>query len=264
MAKLGRMEINKVVSYIGVDGGYLGDFSYRTHEEFYPNFCDLDIDPNEYNGTTRLRFIAILTEANASNQAKIVKGILEKYPLSYFEEQIENDYRNFTDKDYTDKEKLHDTLIQYITRLKGEVMEHSDLKHDIEFVKEVLEQANTLISNHSYGSAVDRTHTAIHAYLTDLCKEAGIIFDSKTVKIQDMWQQMKIDHPSFQINMKDHQKPINQTVNAISKILENMNHIRNNHGFSHPNEEIIDEQEARFIINLSRVLLLYIDGKTQN
>jgi hypothetical protein len=263
MAKFGRMEINKVVSYIGVDGGYLGDFSYRTHEEFYPNYCNLDINPYEYYGTTRERFIAILTEATASNQARIIQGIIEKYPLSYFEEQIENEYKTFTEKNYNEKEKLRHTLTQYVTRLKGEVMEHDDLKHDFEFVNEVLEQANTLIANHSYGSAVDRTHTALHAYLTDLCKEASIIFDSKTTKIQDMWARMKIDHPSFQINMKDHQKPINQTVTAISKFLENLNDIRNNHGFSHPNEEIIDEHEARFIINLSRVLLMYLDSKTQ-
>lgn len=50
---------------------------------------------------------------------------------------------------------------------------------------------------------------------------------------------LKISHPKFNINVKDHHKPINQTVNAIGKFLENMNDIRNNHGFSHPNEDII-------------------------
>ena len=50
-------EVMKIVNrYIGVAGGYLGDFSYRTHAEFYPEYCDLDIDPNNYAGTTRERF----------------------------------------------------------------------------------------------------------------------------------------------------------------------------------------------------------------
>ena len=50
----------KVVNrYIGVAGGYIGDFSYRTHAEFYPEYCDLAIDPNNYAGTTRERFIEI-------------------------------------------------------------------------------------------------------------------------------------------------------------------------------------------------------------
>lgn len=44
----------KIVNrYIGVRDGYLGDFTYRTHAEFYPEYCGLDIDPATYPGTTR-------------------------------------------------------------------------------------------------------------------------------------------------------------------------------------------------------------------
>jgi hypothetical protein len=36
LRSLRQSEIHKLVyGYIGVDGGYLGDFSYRTHHEFY-------------------------------------------------------------------------------------------------------------------------------------------------------------------------------------------------------------------------------------
>ena len=39
MVGLSRGEIIRLVnSYIGVSGGYLGDFSSRTHAEFYPAF----------------------------------------------------------------------------------------------------------------------------------------------------------------------------------------------------------------------------------
>jgi hypothetical protein len=55
-------EIHRFVNlYIGVDQGYLGDFSYRTHADFYPVYCDLDINPYEYEGTTRERFMEILS-----------------------------------------------------------------------------------------------------------------------------------------------------------------------------------------------------------
>jgi len=41
--------------WIGVSGGYLGDFSYRTHHEFYPDYCGIeDIDPYKLEGTTRI------------------------------------------------------------------------------------------------------------------------------------------------------------------------------------------------------------------
>jgi len=41
-----RPDIYTVVNrYFGVNSGYLGDFSYLMHFEFYPEFRDLDIDP---------------------------------------------------------------------------------------------------------------------------------------------------------------------------------------------------------------------------
>lgn len=54
MGGLSKKGIYFVVNhYIGVTGGYLGDFSYQTHSEFYGEYCDLDIDPFVYDGTTR-------------------------------------------------------------------------------------------------------------------------------------------------------------------------------------------------------------------
>ena len=61
---LSRMMVMKIVNkYIGVNSGYLGHFSYRLHHDFYPEHCDLDINPNDYEGTTRDRFIKIISGA---------------------------------------------------------------------------------------------------------------------------------------------------------------------------------------------------------
>ncbi|HYK00671.1 MAG TPA: hypothetical protein VE974_02880 [Thermoanaerobaculia bacterium] len=79
---LTRPEIFSVVSgYIGVDGGYLCDFTYSSHAEFYPYYCDLDINPLELEGmTTRNRFIKILDdEYDARWLAHMMRlGILPK------------------------------------------------------------------------------------------------------------------------------------------------------------------------------------------
>src|SRR5688572_14048 len=83
MTGLSKPEIFKLVnSYIGFTDGYLGDFSYRTHAECYPEFCDLDIDPTRFAGTTREKFVAILRRSDAGKQAKILRGILQKYPVA--------------------------------------------------------------------------------------------------------------------------------------------------------------------------------------
>jgi hypothetical protein len=83
-ADLSKGEILRIVyQYIGVDGGYLGDFTYQSHVEFYPLYCNLDLDPFEYlpEGTTRERFIVVLEKSPPDVQAKIVRGLLAKYPV---------------------------------------------------------------------------------------------------------------------------------------------------------------------------------------
>ena len=45
MVGLPKGEIIRLVNgYIGVYSGYFGDFSYRTHSEFYPEYCEVDVD----------------------------------------------------------------------------------------------------------------------------------------------------------------------------------------------------------------------------
>lgn len=103
-------EINLLIyKYIGVNNGYLGDFSYKSHREFYPLYCNLDINPEVIEGTTRQRFIKILTEADSLTQATIIEGILEKYPISFFP-------YNQQDK----KLAIKGTLIRVVQRLKKE------------------------------------------------------------------------------------------------------------------------------------------------
>jgi very-short-patch-repair endonuclease len=86
---LKKSEIYKLVNeYIGVYNGYMRDFSYKSHYEFYPDYCDLEINVKDYEpGTTREKFIRILEEASPLVQAKILRGVFKKYPLGYFEEK---------------------------------------------------------------------------------------------------------------------------------------------------------------------------------
>ena len=106
---LKRSEIYRLVNdYIGVYGGYLGDFSYRTHYEFYPYYCDLDIDVANYEpGTTREKFIRILEKVGPLEQAKIIKGVFKKYPVSHFNEDVRNQ-----------KQELYDEYQTIITKLE--------------------------------------------------------------------------------------------------------------------------------------------------
>jgi hypothetical protein len=259
MEKLSSIEVNSVTSYIGVKGGYLGDFSYASHAEFYPLYCGLDINPYDYEGTTRQRFIKILTEANAYEQSKILQGVLEKYPFEYFEDQFEKGI--LSQAELQNKKRLYEKIKGWINQLEGkELIKVNELIYDYEFVEEALKQAELLINGHSAASAIDRAHTALHGYLKKICDESGIVLEGKP-KIQDIFSKLRNEHPCFKIDVNEHYKPINQIINSISKLLENFNDIRNNQSFAHPNEYILGEQEALFVINLSRAILNYVNSK---
>ncbi|OOL14447.1 hypothetical protein BHL37_00700 [Bacillus cereus] len=263
MKKLGLKEVNSVVAYIGGEGGYLRGFTYRTHADFYPEHCGLDINPEEYGPTTRKRFIKILVDSDSLNQNKILSGVLSKCPLTEFEDLLNDGI--ISNSEYGTKARLHEKILKWIDELKGlDLIELDESIYDFEFVKEVLDQADTLISNHSYSSAIDRTHTALHSYLKQICNNAGLKFEDSLVDMQAMWSKIRNEHPNFLIDSDEHYKPINQIVNAIMKLLKNINDIRNSQSFSHPNEEIIEEKEAKLVINLTRVVLQYIDSKISN
>lgn len=115
--RMSSPEIFKLVEYIGSQRGkgYLGNFSYSTHAEFYPQYCDLDIDPDEYEGTTtRAKFIAIIKDSDGLTQAKITEGILTKFPVGYFE---------LDERPY--KQQTYDELTEIAQRLKELNPEHT-------------------------------------------------------------------------------------------------------------------------------------------
>lgn len=92
VVRLSGPEAHMVINgYIGVSGGYLGGddqsrFTYRSHEAFYADFCDLHIDVADLRkrqgGTTKQLFGEILMSVDARDQAKILRGVLAKYPPS--------------------------------------------------------------------------------------------------------------------------------------------------------------------------------------
>ncbi|WP_138091045.1 abortive infection family protein [Halalkalibacterium halodurans] len=255
--ELKMSEILTVVSYIGVNNGYLGNFSYSSHAEFYPLYCDLEINPYDYEGTTREKFIKILLNANTNDQVKILRGVIEKYPIEYFEDL------DYEEKELKQKRRLFDRINVYIQRLeKSGFIDVPKLHITANFVEEALKQAETLLKEHDSYSALDRMHTALHAFLLHICKDEKIIFESSEPKIQDVFSKLRKEHPAFK-NNQPYVTPVNQMLTSIGKLLENLNEIRNNRSMAHPNEEFLPEEEAQFVINSARIILKYIDSKVK-
>lgn len=240
----------QVVSrYIGVEGGYLGDFSYRTHAEFYPEYCDVDdIFPDDLPGTTRERFIQILSSQPADRQARILGGVLERFPVdgrpgarSKFKPQIE----------------------AWIGELRGEPAVLSpkvEAASTSEVVRRALSDAESLLRTGGPVSAVDRIHTALHGHLKALCgAEAIVLPDGAT--LQKAMKELRTHHPKL--------KPTGARAGEVSQVLYSMaatldalNTLRNNASAAHPNDDLLGDPEAFLALNAGRTIFTYVVQKT--
>jgi hypothetical protein len=244
---LSRPDIFKVVNqYIGVNAGYLGDFSYQTHHDFYLEYCGLEsINPYDYEGTTRERFITILSEQLPHIQAKILEGILAKYPVD------SNELRT--------QERFNE-IRSIIERLKrGAVVSNPSPQITSDVVETAINDAEILIKNNRATSGIDRIHTALHGYLKAVCKDSGIPTENDPT-ITQLFKQIKSHHPAF-ADMGPQSDAITKMLRSASAILDTLSPIRNRGSVAHPNEKLLNQSEAVLFINITRSLLHYLDMK---
>jgi len=247
---LSKNEVMKIVyRYIGVEGGYLGDFSYRTHAEFYPLYCDLAIDPYEIEGTTRERFIEIISSQSPNNQAKIIKGALERFPLD-----AEN-------KPNTRTQNLYNELLKTASRLEtGEGVSAVSLQTSYTVVLQALQDAELLLSKSNASSSIDRLFTALHGYIEFILDDANISY-KENVSITSLYKTIRDNHPAFHTSGHRAQE-IRKILQSMSAIIDALQPVRNKASLAHPNA-LLEESEAMLVINSTRTILHYLDSKTQ-
>jgi len=247
MSELSKPEIAKVVNrYIGVDSGYLGDFSYRTHADFYLEYCDLDVDPYLYDGTTRQRFIEIISSQEPFNQAKILRGVLERFPVG--------------EGPSTRTQELKEQIVHIAQRLEGASPVATPTPQiSSELVSRALADAETLIQNNGATSGVDRIHTALHGYFHAVCENENIVFP-QDANLTKLFKLMRQHHPKLQ-NLGPRAQDIEQVLRATSAILDALNPVRNRASVAHPNSDLLGQNEAMLVINATRTMLHYFDSK---
>jgi hypothetical protein len=237
--------VRLIHKYIGVFDGYLGDFSYRTHEEFYPLYCNLDINPSLIKASTRARFQEILRRSSPEVQAKIVRGILAKYPPG-------PDHPQRT-------EGLHDEFVQIAQRLEGVAGVPTPTPETTsEAVELALANVETLIKSTGAPTGVDRIHTAIHAYLQAVCDEQSISHPENAT-ILGLFKLVLEQHPAF-AKAGARSDDITKICRSMFTVLDVLNPIRNNASLAHPNG-LLDPPEAMLVINATRTILHFINAK---
>lgn len=246
MQRLSNPEIFTVVNrYIGVSGGYLGDFSYRTHAEFYLEFCDVDANPYEMEGTTRERFLAILQQSEPASQAKILRGVLRKYPVGT------SDLRT------TERAAEIEDMIRRLEAGCGVPGLMPAVTSEI--VTKAIDDAEALLRSNGATSGIDRMHTAFHGFLRVLCERAGIAFGSDP-SVTALYKLLRERHPGLR-DVGPHGEDIDRILNSFASAVDSLNTLRNRASIAHPNPQLLAREEAYLYVNAVRTLMAYIDTK---
>ena len=199
-------------------------------------------------GTTRERFITILSGASPQVQAKIVRGISERFPL---------DMQN---RPNTRTKQLHDELLEISKRLEASSpVLIPDLRINSAIVERAIGDAEALIQSSDAVSGVDRIHTALHGYLHAVC-DAKNITHAKDDSMNKLFKLLRQYHPALQ-NLGTRPQDIERILQSSANIMDVLNPIRNNASVAHPNEDLLNKEEAMLVINVTRSLLHYLDSK---
>jgi Abortive infection C-terminus len=246
MVGLTKGEIIRLVNgYIGVAGGYLADFSYRTHSEFYPEYCELDEDPAKYDGTTRERFISILERSDPATQAKILRGVLRKYPPGSAVSRT------------ADQATSIEALIRRLEAGCGVAASLPAVTSDV--VTRAIDDAEALLRTTGAVSGVDRMHTAFHGFLRALCDQVGIAC-AADASITALYKTIRENHPGLR-DLGAHSEHVDRIVKSFASAVDSLNTLRNHASIAHPNAVLLDREEAYLYVNAVRTLMAYIDAK---
>lgn len=249
---LTRADITRLVhNWIGVSGGYLGDFSYASHDRFWLNTCDIAISTPGESGTTRYCFEDTLFSAAPRDQAAVLRALLARFPPPDEPDPAQPKFRS---------PELGRQIEAWITQLEtGVVTVPVALPAASELVRRALDDADTLMGTSGPESAVDRVHTAMHGYLHSLCADAGITLADRPTMNQ-LFKALRAGHPRL-ASLGARSEEVARVLGALASILDALNPIRNNASVAHPNEQLVGEAEAVLVINTVRTLLTYFEQR---
>lgn len=194
----------------------------------------------------RTRFQEILRTAAPEDQAKIVRGILAKYPPD-----PAHPLRT---------QGAHDTFLNIAQRLEaaGGVTTPT-LATTSDVVERALADAEHLLNKTGATSGVDRLHTAIHGYMRAVCDREGIPY-TRDASINALFNLIRAKHPAFAAT-GPRADDITKIMRAMGQVMDVLNPIRNQASVAHPNPQLLEEAEAMLVINVTRSILQYLNSK---
>ena len=126
-------------------------------------------------------------------------------------------------------------------------------------MERAIADVEALLQSSDAVSGVDRIHTALHGYLLAVCDTKKFVY-GKDETMNALFKLLRVNHPELQ-DLGTRSKDIERILQAFATIMDALNPIRNKASVAHPNEELLNKEEAMLVINVTRTLLHYLDSK---
>ena len=127
-----------------------------------------------------------------------------------------------------------------------------------EVISKAIADAELLMSQGKYDSAFDRVHTAFHGYLRKVLENRGVSYEESDT-LSQLYNRLHTD-----ISSRFGSVPISEliktTMRSASGVITSINDLRNRHSLAHPNDDLLKESEAIFVIKLIKDLSDYINN----
>lgn len=153
--------------------------------------------------------------------------------------------------------ELFKSLEAIINEEELRIVESPSLVNASKNVFKALSDAELLIDEVGAAHAYDRVHTALHGFLQTVCQKNNIIYkplDSITALLPKINEFIKLKVTDDGRNEK-----VFAMLRSANAILSNINELRNSNSMSHPTAQLLNDNDARFAINLARSIMTYID-----
>ena len=148
-----------------------------------------------------------------------------------------------------------------LTHIKiGVLLENSEIADlsilkKTETIEKAIDDAELLMSQGKYDSAIDRIHTAFHGYLKNTLDKLEIEYLEKDT-LSKLYHKLH-SHNFFE--SEDISELVKTAMKSATGIISSINDFRNRHSLAHPNKALIGKREAELMINLIESLSKYIN-----
>lgn len=124
-------------------------------------------------------------------------------------------------------------------------------------IYQAITDAETLLKNNGPQYAYDRIHTALHASLRQACVNHSIAVNPTNDNVPGLVSVITDHLKALPDNGRN--ADVFRMMRSARAILHEINNLRNNNSMAHPTENLLNEADARFAINLVRSIMTYID-----